>query len=98
MLFNMLKFRNKYNLRIRDLERITGVTRQSLYTFQKTGNIPLSVFTAIEEWIEIQERKISYLSDKEFLEFIYFRMVNVFNENPNKDYMIKFKEIINKTK
>jgi len=32
--------------------------------------------------------------DKEFLEWIYLRMINLYNENENTDYMIKFKKII----
>jgi hypothetical protein len=32
------------------------------------------------------------------LEWIYNRMVNVHNENPNYDYMIRFEEIIEELK
>ena len=32
--------------------------------------------------------------DKEFLEWIYLRMINLYNENENTDYMIKFKKIM----
>ncbi len=34
------------------------------------------------------------MKDKEFLQWIYDRMVNVHNENPNTDYMIKFRDRI----
>ena len=30
----------------------------------------------------------------DILEFIYNRMINIYNENPDYDYMIKFKNII----
>ena len=36
------------------------------------------------------------LEDKRVLNFIYNRMKNFHLENPNYDYMIKFKEIIDK--
>jgi len=32
------------------------------------------------------------------LDWMYNRMIHVHNENPNYDYMVKFKEIINKFK
>jgi hypothetical protein len=35
--------------------------------------------------------------DKEHLQWIYNRLVNVHGEDPNYDYMLKFKEIINKS-
>ncbi len=38
------------------------------------------------------------MKNKEFLQWIYNRMVNVHKENPNVDYMWKFKEIIDKMK
>lgn len=31
---------------------------------------------------------------KQHLEWIYKRLLNVYEENPNYDYMLKFKEII----
>lgn len=34
-------------------------------------------------------------SDKNHLEWIYERLIHVHKENPNYDYMLKFKEIIN---
>jgi hypothetical protein len=34
--------------------------------------------------------------DKRCLEFIYNRLINVYNENSNYDYMINFKKIIDK--
>ena len=33
--------------------------------------------------------------DKEHLEFIYARLIHVYHENENMDFMIKFKQIIN---
>ena len=38
------------------------------------------------------------MSDKEFLEWIYNRMINVHHENPNVDYMLKFREILTKNR
>ena len=38
------------------------------------------------------------MANKEFLQWIYDRMVNVHQENPYVDYMWKFKEIIDKMK
>lgn len=32
---------------------------------------------------------------KKILQFIYDRMVNLYHENPNVDYMMSFNEIIN---
>ena len=34
------------------------------------------------------------MKNKDFLKWIYDRMVNIHNENPNLDYMHKFKYII----
>jgi len=34
------------------------------------------------------------MTDKEILEFIYARMVNVHNENPNYDYMLRMRRAI----
>ena len=34
------------------------------------------------------------MSDKEFLQWIHDRLVNVHNENENFDYMIKLRKII----
>ena len=34
-------------------------------------------------------------SDKKHLEWIYERLICVHEENPDYDYMLKFKEIIN---
>jgi len=34
------------------------------------------------------------MSNKQFLEFIYNRMINKHDENPNYDYMDRFKKII----
>jgi len=34
-------------------------------------------------------------SDKNHLEWIFARLVEVHGENPNCDFMLKFKEIIN---
>lgn len=34
-------------------------------------------------------------SDKNHLEWIFDRLVEVYGENPNCDHMLKFKEIIN---
>ena len=36
------------------------------------------------------------MTDKEFLTFIYERMVYKYNENESFDYMVKFKNLINK--
>ena len=36
------------------------------------------------------------MTDKEFLTWIYERMTHVHNENPNVDYMLKFKDILDK--
>jgi hypothetical protein len=36
------------------------------------------------------------IEDKEILEFIYNRMLNVHLENPRYDYMLKFKKIIDR--
>lgn len=33
--------------------------------------------------------------DKKHLEWIYNRLIEIHNENPNYDYMIEFKKIIN---
>jgi hypothetical protein len=35
--------------------------------------------------------------DKEHLQWLYNRLVNVHGENPNYDYMLKFQEIINQS-
>jgi len=35
--------------------------------------------------------------DKEHLQWLYNRLVNIHGENPNYDYMLKFKEIIDKS-
>jgi hypothetical protein len=35
-------------------------------------------------------------SDINHLKWIYERLIHVHKENPNYDYMLKFKEIINK--
>jgi hypothetical protein len=34
------------------------------------------------------------IKDKEHLEWIYHRMIEIHGENPNYDYMIKFREIL----
>jgi hypothetical protein len=44
-----------------------------------------------------QEERINK-NDINHLEWLYNRMVNVYNENIQLDYMIKFKEIINNLK
>jgi hypothetical protein len=38
------------------------------------------------------------MSEKEFLQWIYDRLVNIHKENPHMDYMWKFKELIDKKK
>jgi len=38
------------------------------------------------------------MKDFEHLEWIFERLVEVYDENPNYDYMIRFKKIIQKTK
>ena len=37
------------------------------------------------------------MKDKEFLTWLYYRLINVHKENCNVDYMTKFASIINKT-
>lgn len=34
------------------------------------------------------------MTDKEFLTWIYERMIHVHGENPNVDYMLKFKDVL----
>ena len=36
------------------------------------------------------------MTDKKFLNWIYDRMIYVYGENKSVDYMVKFKEIIDK--
>jgi hypothetical protein len=43
-----------------------------------------------------QPKSILNKNDRKHLQFIFDRLEEVYNENPNYDYMIKFKEIINK--
>lgn len=43
----------------------------------------------IKEYPENEEKQ------KQHLEWIYQRLIHVHKENPNYDYMLKFKEIIN---
>lgn len=38
------------------------------------------------------------MNDSEFLTFIYERLKNVHNEDPDYDYMLKLQTIINKLK
>ena len=38
------------------------------------------------------------IKDKEYLQFIYDRMIFMHGESPNSDYMIEFKKIINNIK
>ena len=43
-------------------------------------------------------RNVMTEKDIEVLEFLYNRLVNVYNENKNLDYMLRFKEIIFRSK
>ena len=36
------------------------------------------------------------MTDKEILEFMYSRLINVYHENEHYDYMIRLKKIIGK--
>lgn len=58
----------------------------------------------INHWNELEKSKqtekvlklISLKADKHHLQWIYDRMLNVHNEDKNYDYMLKFKEIIDR--
>ena len=43
-------------------------------------------------------RNVMTEKDIKVLEFLYNRLVNVYNENKNYDYMLRFNEIISKLK
>lgn len=38
------------------------------------------------------------MKDKEILQWVYERMINIHNENPNVDYMLRFKKVIDSIK
>jgi len=45
---------------------------------------------------EFEKKGIGYPSESiELLKFVFYRMLNVYGENGNSDYMIKFRDIIN---
>jgi hypothetical protein len=46
-------------------------------------------------WYENQQLELQVNPNKEFLQWVFDRMVEVHGENPNYDYMHKFKSIIN---
>lgn len=48
--------------------------------------------TQIQPFKEYPESKEK---QKQHLEWIYNRLIHIHGENPNYDYMLKFKEIIN---
>lgn len=50
------------------------------------------------EMMDIKYKKLIEDNDIKHLEWIYKRMRDGYNENENYDYMIKFREIINKLK
>lgn len=50
-------------------------------------------FTDGANW---QAKQMYSKKDSDHLEFIYNRLIEIHKENPNTDYMLKFKEIINK--
>jgi hypothetical protein len=50
------------------------------------------------KWQAEQDKNKYSLDDLKHLEFIYGRLVDVHNENPNYDYILKFKSIIEKFK
>jgi hypothetical protein len=63
-----------------------------LYRFQ---NIERKAFTEGAKW----QLERSYSEEEvNHLEWIYNRMINVYNENENYDYMIRFKNIIEQFK
>jgi len=55
-------------------------------------------FEAGAKWQQEQEKNKYSKESIKHLDFIYGRLVNVHNENPNYDYILKFKSIIKQFK
>jgi hypothetical protein len=63
--------------------------------------VPTTFNSATHNWYNFTnflKNKKNNMSEKEFLQWIYDRLVNIHKENPHMDYMWKFKELIDKKK
>ena len=82
-------------LRQKSLQEIPQSFIEYFINEYNKGNVIKKVLVEVEcKNVQIYPKSGKEFSDKNHLEFIYNRLINVHNENPDYDYMIKFKEIL----
>jgi hypothetical protein len=80
-----------------DIKRVS-LFEQAANNWIKSTSEFLSVKNGFKAGAKWQAERMYSEEDLKHLEWIYGRLVDVHNENPNYDYILKFKSIIEKFK